>query len=179
MAQHALELRSHVRRVLLHQLQRMGLVLEVEDVALLVDLVVGDGLDGEQLLHVFLVGFARRHDGDTRAGERDLRRGGKLIDHVGVARLAAEREDVREFDVLALKLVDAVGVVPHEGEVLRGRLQIGDAADRLLGVDDAVGVRIFRHAPHALDRRVLDVLFDEIHVRAGGRHGNDDHLAAE
>jgi hypothetical protein len=35
----------------LHQLQRVGPVLEIEDMAQLVDLVVGDGLHADELFH--------------------------------------------------------------------------------------------------------------------------------
>ena len=73
----------------------------------------------------------------------------------------------------------AVGVVPHEHEVLRRRLHIGNAVNRLVGVDNAVGVGVLRHAPHALDRRILDSFFDQIHIRAGRGHGDGDELKAE
>ena len=43
----------------------------------------------------------------------------------------------------------AVGVVPHEHEVLRRRLHIGNAVNRLVGVDNAVGLEYFgtHHMP--------------------------------
>ena len=54
-----------------------------------------------------------------------------------------------------------------------------DAVDGLVGVDDAVGVGVFRHAPHTLDRRVLHKLLDHVHVRTGRGHGDGDKLKAE
>ena len=73
----------------------------------------------------------------------------------------------------------AVGVVPHEHEVRRGGLHRGDAAHGLRGVDDAVGVGVFRHAPHTLDRGVGDEAFDRVHVGAVLGHGDGDELKPE
>ena len=165
--------------MLFHELERVGLVLEIAHVAQGIDLVVGDGLDADELLQVGLVGLARGHDGEARAGQRHLRRGGEFVDHIGIARLAAECQDVPEGDEVAVKLVDAVGIVPHEGKIGRGGLQSRNARDGLVGIDDAVGVRILRHAPHALDSRILDSFFDQIHIRAGRGHGDGDELKAE
>ena len=75
--------------------------------------------------------------------------------------------------------MDAVGVVPHQQEVRRGRLHLCDALDGLVGVDDAVGVRVLRHVPHALDARVLDEVFDNVHVGAVFGHRDGDELKAE
>ena len=165
--------------MLFHEFERVGLVLEIAHVAQGIDLVVGDGLDADELLQVGLVGLARGHDGEARAGQRHLRRGGEFVDHIGIARLAAECQDVPEGDEVAVKLVDAVGIVPHEGKIGRGGLQSRNARDGLVGIDDAVGVRILRHAPHALDSRILDSFFDQIHIRAGRGHGDGDELKAE
>ena len=144
-----------------------------------VDLVIGNGLDADELLQIRLIFLARGHDGEARTGERDLGRGGKFIDHAVVAGLAAECQDILEGNKFAVKLMDAVGVIPHEGKVGRGGLQSRDARDRLVGIDDAVGVGVFRHAPHALDSRVLDRFFDLVHVGAGGGHGNCNEFKAE
>ena len=75
--------------------------------------------------------------------------------------------------------MDAVGIVPHEQKVRRGGLHLRDALNGLVGVDDAVGVGILRHVPHTLDARVLDEIFDDIHVGAVFGHGNGDELKAE
>ena len=144
-----------------------------------VDLVIGNGLDADEFLQIRLIGLARSHNGEARAGERDLGRGGKFIDHAVVAGLAAECQDIPEGNKFAVKLMDAVGVIPHEGKIGRGGLQSRDARDRLVGIDDAVGVGVFRHAPHALDSRVLDRFFDLVHVGAGGGHGNCNEFKAE
>ena len=122
MAQDALELRVQNGRMLFHELERVGLVLQKAHMAQGIDLVIGDGLDADELLQIRLIILARGHDGEARAGERDLGCGGKFVDHAVVARLAAERQDVPEGDEFAVKLVDAVGVVPHEGKVGRGGL---------------------------------------------------------
>ena len=145
----------------------------------LIDLIVADDLDVDELLHVLHVRLAAREARHARAGQRDLAGGGKLKHHVGVAVLLAQTQDIGEGHELALELMDAVGIVPHEQEVGSRRLQPGDALDGLVGVDDAVGIGILRHVPHTLDRRVLDELLDQIHIRAGLGHGNGDELEAE
>ena len=75
--------------------------------------------------------------------------------------------------------MDAVGVVPHQQEVRRRGLHGGDAADGLGGVDDAVGVGVLGHVPHALDGGVFDGLFHGVHVRSLVGHGDGDELKAE
>ena len=80
-----MELRGEDGRVLLHQLERVRLVLEEADVAQLVDLVKADGLDADELREVGDVRLARGHNGHARAGEGHLARGRELIDHVAVS----------------------------------------------------------------------------------------------
>ena len=75
--------------------------------------------------------------------------------------------------------MDAVGVVPHEQEVGSRGLHLRNTLDGLVGVDDAVGVRVLRHVPHALDARVPDEVFDNVHVGTVFGHGNGDELKAE
>ena len=165
--------------MLLHQLQGVRLVLEIADVAELVDLVIADALIGHEAYHVLDVVHAGCHHGHARAGEGHLGGGGELEDHIRAAGLAAEGEHVREGDVVPLELMDAVGVVPHDHEVRGGGLQAGNAVDGLGAVDDALGVGILGHAPDTLDSGVLDGLLHRVHVRAGGRHGDGDQLHAE
>lgn len=75
--------------------------------------------------------------------------------------------------------MDAVGVVPNQGEVGRCGLQACQPGDGLLRIDEALGVGEFGNAPDALDRRVLDQLLHQVHVRALRRHGDGDHFHAE
>ena len=178
-AQNGLELRLHECRVLFHQLQGVSPVLEIEHMALLVHLVIGDGLNTDPLLKILQVGFGGSHAGHTVAGEGDLGGGGELVDHIIVAVLLALVQNVRELHIVAVKLVDAVRIIPHDREVRRGGLHGGHTDDGILGVDDALGVGILGHAPDALHRRVLDGLLHGVHVRTGGGHGNGDELKAE
>ena len=165
--------------MLFHQREGVLFVLEILDVAQLVHLVKADGLNADELGHVLHVGFAARKARNARAGERHLARGSELEDHVGVAVLLALAQNILERDELAVKLVDAVGVVPHEQEVGSRGLHLRNALDGLVGVDDAVGVRVLRHVPHALDARVLDEVFDNVHVGAVFGHRDGDELKAE
>ena len=163
----------------LHKLEHMGLVLQEADVAQLVDLVIADGLRAEQTGEVLQVRLGRRHDGHARTGEGDLGRRSKFIDHVGVPGLAAQREHVTEGNELAVDLVQAVGVVPHQGKVRRGGAQGGQPVNDGVGIDDTLRIGVFRHAPDALDGRVAHGGLDGVHVRAVRRHGNGDKLHAE
>ena len=108
--------------------------------AQLIHLVKADGLNADKLAHILHIGLAARKARNACARQRHLARGGELKDHVGVAVLLAFAQNVGEGDEIAVELVDAVGIVPHEEEVRRGGLHRGDAADRLVGVNDAVGV---------------------------------------
>ena len=146
---------------------------------LLVHLIVGDGLNTDPLLKVLQVGLRGGHAGHAVAGEGDLGGGGKLVDHVVVAVLLALVQNVRELHIVAVELVDAVGVIPHDGEVRRGGLHGGHADDGFLGIDDALRVGILGHAPDALHSRVLDGLFHGVHIRSLSGHGNGDELKAE
>ena len=174
-----MELRGKNGRVLFHKRERRLLVLEIQHVPQLIDLVVGNHLDPHELLHVGLIRLRAGHDGNARAREGDLGGRSELKDHIGIARLTAECQDIFKRDEIALKFMDTVGVVPHEHEVLRRGLHICDATDCLIGVDDAVGIRVLRHAPHALDRRVLYQLLYHVHIGSRRGHGDRDHLEAK
>ena len=108
--------------------------------AQLIHLVKADGLNTDELRHVVHIGLAARKARNACARQRHLARGGEFKDHVGVAVLLAFAQNVGEGDEIAVELVDAVGIVPHEEEVRRGGLHGSDAADRLVGINDAVGV---------------------------------------
>ena len=149
----------------------------------LVELVVADGLNAQVPLDLGYVGGACGQSGHARAGEGDLRRGAELQIAIGVARLAAGFGDI-EHDVLlgwiAGEMVHGVGVVPEDAEIVGGALHGGEAAHRLIGVGDAGGVRVLRHAPDALDCVVGD---DEalhfFHIGAVLAKGDGNHLDAE
>ena len=77
-------------------------------------------------------------------------------------------------------MMNAVGVVPVDSEIAGRRFQTGHAADGLIGVGNAGGVRVLRYAPDSLDGLVVShQLLDHIHVRAALVHGNVDHLDAK
>ena len=85
----------------------MGLVLQIAHMAQGIDLVIGNGLDADELLQIRLITLARGHDGEARAGERDLGRGGKFIDHAVVAGLAAECQDCLLYTSSSQKALQA------------------------------------------------------------------------
>ena len=149
----------------------------------LVHLVVADGLN----LHIFLdilevlLGGRERRDAGTREG--DLGRGDKLIHHVRIARLPAFRQDLKQVVLLLgiiIEMMDRVGVVPVNAEIVRRRLQVSKTEHRLLRVGDARRVGVLGHAPDSLDFRiVVDVLLDHVHIRAVLVERDVDHLDSE
>ena len=175
----ALKFRCHDGCVELHDLQRVRLVLKKTHMAQLVDLVVGDHLHTENAGEVADIGLAGSHAGNAAAGKGDLGGGCELIDHIRPSRLVAQREDIRERDIVALEFVDAIGVVPDDGKVRGSGLQVGKAADGLVGVNNSVGVGVFGNRPYELDLRVLHQLLHHVHVRTLGGHGNGNQLRAE
>ena len=176
---HALKFRCHDGCVELHDLQRVRLVLKKTHMAQLVDLVVGDHLHAENTGEIADIGLAGSHAGNAAAGKGDLGSGRELIDHIRPPRLVAQGEDVRERDIVALEFVDAIGVVPDDGKVRGGGLQVGKAADGLVGVNNSVGVGVFGNRPYELDLRVLHQLLHHVHIRAFGSHGDGNQLRAE
>ena len=119
-------------------------------------------------------------EGDARSREGDLGSGCEGHHAVLGPRLTSDLEDVRELVALVIEVVHAVGVVPEDTEVRRGRRHRGEPPHDLLGVGDARGVRVLRHAPDALDRVVGGCqALDLIHVGALGGHGHGDVLDAQ
>ena len=79
-----------------------------------------------------------------------------------------------------VKVCTAIGVVPHQPEIVCGRSHLHQPANGLPGVRDARRVRVDRHAPHALDGRVRgDEFLDQVDVGAVLAHRHGDHLDAE
>ena len=136
-------------------------------------------MDIHQLFHIRQISRRRGHDRYARAGQGDLGGGGVLEHHVRVPRLAAEGQYVVKGHERALKLMHAVGVVPHQQKVRRRGLQCGNAPHRFGGVHDAVRIGVFGYAPHTLHGGIPYQRLYQVHVRAGGRHGHGDHLRAE
>ena len=82
--------------------------------------------------------------------------------------------------MVVIEVVHAVGVIPEDPEVRRGRFQPGEAADRLVRIGNALGIGVFRNAPDALDRCVFtDQFFHDVHIGTGGSHRDGNHLDAE
>ena len=175
----ALKFRRHDGGVELHDLQCVRLVLQEPHMAQLVDLVVGDHLHTENAGEVADIGLAGSHAGNAAAGEGDLGGGRKLIDHVRPSRLVAQGQDVRERDIVALEFMDTIGVVPDDGKVRGGGLQMSKTADGFVGINDTVGVGIFGNRPDELDLGILHQLLHHVHVRTLGGHGNGNQLRAE
>ena len=77
-------------------------------------------------------------------------------------------------------MMNTVGIVPVNPEILCRGLQIGEAADGLIGIGITLGIGVLRHAPDALDGRILcHQFFHQIHIRAFWGHGHVDHLDAK
>ena len=147
--------------------------------AQLIDLILGNHLNAEELAEVGNICRACRDAGNAAAGEGDLGGGGKLKNHVGSSGLFAQGQNVREGDIFPTELMDAVGIVPHDGEIRSGRLQIGKPPDGFLAVDNAVGIGVFGHRPDELYLGILDKRFHQVHIRPLRGHGHGNQLRTE
>ena len=78
-----------------------------------------------------------------------------------------------------IEVVDAVGVVPEDAEILRGGLHAGEAAHGLVGKGQAAGIAVHGHADDALHRGITRETLDHIHVRAAIHKRHGDALDAE
>ena len=94
---------------------------------------------------------ARTDKADAGTREGDLGRRGKGHHAVLGARRAGKIEDVGELVGLVVQVVHAVGVVPEDAEIGRGRGHLDQATHGVLAKCDARGVGILGHAPDALD----------------------------
>ena len=165
--------------VLLHVRQGGCPILQKQRMAQLVYLIEADGLGGYQLLHVRHIRLAARKARNTASWEGYLGRGSEFKYHIRIAGLAAQRQNIPEGAEFSVKLVDTVGVVPHEQEVRRRRLKMRNTVNDLVAVDYTVGIGVFGHAPHTLYGGILYDLLHHVHVRAVVVHGNRYKLHAE
>ena len=155
-------------------------VPEETGVCQLVDLVRPDGPDRRMLQVPVEVDLGGGQEGHARARERDLGGRADLEEAVRVPRLGGDRVDVRNLGEVSGERVDDVRVVPDHAEIGGSRGHPGQARDRVVVVHRAGGVGEDRHAPHALDRRIVgDEPLDHVHVRAGRAQRHRDHLDAE
>ena len=120
---------------------------------------------------------ARADKADTGAREGDLGRRGKGHHAILGARRASEVEDIGELVGLVVQVVHAVGIVPEDAEIGRGRGHLDQATHGVLAKGDARGVGILGHAPDALDG-VVDgnQALDLVHVGAVVGHRDGDIL---
>ena len=158
--------------MLLHVHQGGCPILQKQRMAQLVYLIKADGLGGYQLLHVRHIRLAARKARNTASWEGYLGRGSEFKYHIRIAGLAAQRQNIPKGAEFSVKLVDTVGVVPHEQEVRRRRLKMRNTVDDLVAVDYTVGIGILRHAPHTLYGGILYNLLHHVHIRAVIVHGD-------
>ena len=120
---------------------------------------------------------ARADKADTGAREGDLGRRGKGHHAILGARRASEVEDIGELVGLVVQVVHAVGIVPEDAEIGRGRGHLDQATHGVLAKGDARGVGILGHAPDALDGVVGgNQALDLVHVGAVVGHRDGDIL---
>ena len=129
------------------------------------------------------VGRAGRHGANASARQRNLARRAEFHVAIGVASLAARSADVEQLVLLGCiveQVMHRVGVVPHDAEVVSRALHAGEAPHDFVGIRDAAGVRVFRHAPDTLHTLVGsgDAL-DFIHVGAVDAKRDRNHLEPE
>ena len=74
-------------------------------------------------------------------------------------------------------MVDAIGIIPENSEILGSRSQSGQTAHRLIGVGNSAWVGVLGNTPDSLDGLVLcNQLLHQLHIRAFLVHRNIDHL---
>ena len=123
---------------------------------------------------------ARADKADAGAREGDLGRRGESHHAVLGACRAGEVEDVGELVGLVVQVVHAVGVVPEDAEIGRGRGHLDQAAYGVLAKGDARGVGVLGHAPDTLDGIVGgNEALDLVHVGAVLGHGDGNVLDAQ
>ena len=116
---------------------------------------------------------------EARTRQRHLRGRGEHDRTVRVSGLGTSLQDVDQRGPRLGEVVHRVGVVPQDAEIGRRRLQRREPPDGLVGIGLAARVRVLRHAPDALHRRVDGLAFDRRHVRPLPRHRDRDHADAE
>lgn len=95
-------------------------------------------------------------------------------------RPGAGGEQIGDLDGLVGEVVGGVGVVPEDPEVGSGGAHRSEPGHGRVAVAGAVRVAVLRHAPDALDRRVLgDEPLHGLHVRAVRGHRHRDHVDPE
>jgi hypothetical protein len=156
-----------------------GAVAQEADVAELVELVRADAAASGLSEIPFHVGGRGGQHREAGAGQRDLRRRGEHDRPVGMSGLRAGLQDVAEVGPRLGEVMHRVGVVPQDAEVGRSGLQRGEPPHGLVGIGLAARIRVLRHAPDALHRRVGGLALDDIHVRPLPRHRDRDHADAE
>ena len=123
---------------------------------------------------------ARTDKADAGAREGDLGRRGECHHAILGARRASEVKDVGELVGLVVQVVHAVGVVPEDAEIGRGRGHLDQAAHSVLAKGNARGVGILGHAPDTLDGIVGgNEALDLVHVGAVVGHRDGDVLDAQ
>ena len=165
----------------LHMLPHSVDVLEESHMAQLIQLVMADRL----IEHVFLglrqvcLGSSQRRD--TGTGEAYLGSGDKFINHIRISCFLTFRQKFQDHIlIIVIQMVNGVSVIPENTEVFGSRFQMGKSSDCLVGERNTGGILIFWYAPDSLDGLVFShQLFHYIHIWAGRKHGNIDHLNAK
>ena len=158
-------------------------VLQKPHVAKLVELVVADDGRSHALLDFGDIVGACGDGRDASSRKCYLRRGRELEVTVGIARFSACLGDVEKLVLVGLERVqvmDAIGVVPEDAEIVSSAGHGRQATNDFLGIGDAPGVGVLGDAPDALHGLVLgDDSLDLIHIRAVFVHLHGNHLDAE
>ena len=138
--------------MLFHMFDHAMDISEETDMTQLVDLVVADGLEAHLLLDILQVVGGGGQGRDAAAGESDLGGGGEFIDHIRIAGPFALGKDLQYMVLpVIIQVVDSVGVIPENTEVLGGGLQTGQPADGMVRIGNTCRVGVLGNTPDALD----------------------------
>ena len=115
-------------------------VVQKQHVAQLIQLIRADGRRERVLLEIADIVIARGEAGHTGTRERNLGRRGKNEDLIFRAVFNAEIVDIEQRIRCIGEVMQTIGVIPHDFEILCSRFQCGETADGLIRIRDTRGV---------------------------------------
>ena len=109
------------------------------------------GLYGELAADILQIVGRSRESRNTASREGDLGGRGKLIDEIGITDSLAFRQDLDQIILVEIiKVMDPIGIIPEDTEVLCRRFQSGKTPYGLVTVGITLGIGVFRYTPDSL-----------------------------
>ena len=151
-------------------------ILKEFHMAVLIHLVIADGLHRQALTDQVQIFLAGHQAGHACAGESDLRGRGHLNDQILIAVFRQHIKNIQQLIAVLVQVMHAIGIVPHNAEVLCRRAKRRNTAHHCIGKSDAGGVGVLGHTEHTLHAGILYQFFNGVHIRSVGVHRHIHHL---